>query len=81
MNNECASKFSSNAFLPVITLICIINSLSSKKSKLGMKKRMVKLSRELEESNEKEVIINQERDPLFVANVGDYSTITRRKLP
>lgn len=41
-----------------------------------LKKTMENLTRELETS-QKSAHIDEDKDPLFVANVGDYSSITR----
>lgn len=46
-------------------------------SKANLKKTMENLTKELEQSSQKLVKSNEETDPLFVANVGDYSSITR----
>ena len=46
-------------------------------SRANLKKTMADLTKELEESSQKCRKSNEETDLLFVANVGDYSSITR----
>lgn len=68
-----------NPFLPKITMVGISTEESGQMSKASLKKTMEDLTRELEkteladvsggDSNEYKV---DYRDPLFVANVGDY---------
>lgn len=45
-------------------------------NKANLKKTMEDLTKELEQTSE-ENMFSDERDPLFVANVGDYSRITK----
>ncbi|EHA8588673.1 putative Alpha-mannosidase 2 [Cocos nucifera] len=46
-------------------------------SRASLKKTMEDLTKELEQASQKSTELNEDKDPLFVANVGDYSTITR----
>jgi hypothetical protein len=45
-------------------------------SRANLKKTMDDLTKELEQTGEK-ATFSDEKDPLFVANVGDYSRITK----
>ncbi|KAL6541558.1 hypothetical protein OROGR_011044 [Orobanche gracilis] len=70
----------SSPFLPKITMVGISTGEPGKMSKAALKKTMDDLTKELEEVEQ----VNQtdstnlvdERDPLFVANVGDYVSNT-----
>ncbi|KAK1663368.1 hypothetical protein QYE76_051527 [Lolium multiflorum] len=65
-----------NPLLPKITMVGISMSEGGQMSKANLKKTMDDLTKELEQAGEKPVS-NVEKDPLFVANVGDYSRITK----
>lgn len=67
----------SNVLLPKITMVGISTGEAGQMNKAAMKKTMDDLTRELEESDQGSVSSSNEykyddRDPLFVANVGDY---------
>ncbi|KAK3159675.1 hypothetical protein QOZ80_1BG0049680 [Eleusine coracana subsp. coracana] len=64
-----------NPLLPKITMVGI-SSEGAQMSKASLKKTMDDLTKELEQTSEK-VTFSEEKDPLFVANVGDYSRITK----
>ncbi|MQL95999.1 hypothetical protein Taro_028671 [Colocasia esculenta] len=66
-----------NPLLPKITMVGISTSEGGQVSKASLKKTMEDLTRELEQSNQGASKLNEDKDPLFVANVGDYSSITR----
>ncbi|KAM0902463.1 hypothetical protein ACQ4PT_019285 [Festuca glaucescens] len=72
MNNDLQP----NPLLPKITMVGISMSEGGQMSKANLKKTMDDLTKELEQAGEKPVS-NDEKDPLFVANVGDYSRITK----
>ncbi|XP_017237293.1 uncharacterized protein LOC108210488 [Daucus carota subsp. sativus] len=67
----------SNVLLPKITMVGISTGEAGQMNKAAMKKTMDDLTRELEESDQGSVSSSNDykyddRDPLFVANVGDY---------
>lgn len=67
----------SSPFLPKITMVGISTGEAGQMSKATLKKTMDDLTRELEQTDQGNVGSNNEfkyedRDPLFVANVGDY---------
>jgi len=65
-----------NPLLPKITMVGISMGEGGQMSKANLKKTMEDLTRELEQTSEKNTF-GDEKDPLFVANVGDYSRITK----
>lgn len=67
----------SNPLLPKITMVGISMGEAGQVSRANLKKTMEDLTKELEQSSQKSLKTNEEIDPLFVANVGDYSSITR----
>ena len=72
-----ASAYMPNPLLPKITMVGISTGEGGRVSKASLKKTMEDLTRELEQSKERVSSLDEVKDPLFVANVGDYSTITR----
>jgi hypothetical protein len=70
------NDFQTNPLLPKITMVGISMSEGGQISKANLKKTMDDLTKELEQAGGKPVFSN-EKDPLFVANVGDYSRITK----
>jgi len=72
MNNDLQA----NPLLPKITMVGISMSEGGQMSKANLKKTMDDLTKELERAGERPVF-SDEKDPLFVANVGDYSRITK----
>ncbi|KAJ7969868.1 Tic22-like protein [Quillaja saponaria] len=80
LSRQCIKEdLQSNPFLPKITMVGISTRETGQMSKSSLKKTMEDLTKELEQteqgnaaggsSNEDKV---EDRDPLFVANVGDY---------
>ncbi|KAJ0043445.1 hypothetical protein Pint_17555 [Pistacia integerrima] len=77
---ECTKQnLQPNPFLPKITMVGISTGETGQMSKASLKKTMENLTRELEQTdqgNATSVSSNElkmeDRDPLFVANVGDY---------
>lgn len=77
-----------NPFLPKVTMVGLSTEEAGQMSKASLKKTMEDLTRELEKteldnvngcgSSECKV---EDRDPLFVANVGDYYSSVARKGP
>ncbi|XP_076946866.1 uncharacterized protein LOC143618617 [Bidens hawaiensis] len=67
---------SPNPFLPRITMVGVATSEAGSMSKSTLKKTMDDLTKELENTDHgtmaSEYEYDDERDPLFVANVGDY---------
>lgn len=67
-----------NPFLPKITMVGISTGEVGQMSKANLKKTMEDLKRELEQTNQGKTsdsgyeLKHEQRDPLFVANVGDY---------
>uniref|UniRef100_A0ACD5VC47 Uncharacterized protein n=1 Tax=Avena sativa TaxID=4498 RepID=A0ACD5VC47_AVESA len=72
MNNDLQA----NPLLPKITMVGISMSEGGQMSKANLKKTMDDLTKELEQAGER-TVSNDQKDPLFVANVGDYSRITK----
>ncbi|XP_062189391.1 uncharacterized protein LOC133892556 [Phragmites australis] len=72
MNNDLQA----NPLLPKITMVGISTGEGGQMSKANLKKTMEDLTKELEQTGEKNTF-NEQKDPLFVANVGDYSRITK----
>nr|XP_010925830.1 uncharacterized protein LOC105048266 [Elaeis guineensis] len=66
-----------NPLLPKITMVGISMGDGGQVSRASLKKTMEDLTKELEQASQKSTELNEDKDPLFVANVGDYSTITR----
>ncbi|KAL5744708.1 hypothetical protein ACOSQ2_027824 [Xanthoceras sorbifolium] len=78
---DTKQNFEQNPFLPKITMVGISTGDAGQMSKASLKKTMEKLTKELEQtdqgnstsssssSNELKI---EDRDPLFVANVGEY---------
>ncbi|XP_078174714.1 tic22-like family protein isoform X2 [Carex rostrata] len=82
--NDHSSKgeMMQNPLLPKITMVGIsVGEGSTKMSKANIKKKVDNLTKELEQSNHQLEKSTEEKDPLFVANVGDYSPITRFSSP
>ncbi|KAJ6332357.1 hypothetical protein OIU76_010691 [Salix suchowensis] len=82
LSNDCLKRKSeSNPFLPKVTMVGVSTGGAGQLSKSSLKKTMEDLTKELEQTDEandsaisnssSEFKIN-DRDPLFVANVGDY---------
>lgn len=66
-----------NPFLPKITMVGVATGEAGPMSKATLKKTMDDLTKELENTDDgnngfSESKYDNERDPLFVANVGDY---------
>ncbi|KAE7997597.1 hypothetical protein FH972_002216 [Carpinus fangiana] len=68
-----------NLFLPKITMVGISTGEAGQMSKASLKKTMEDLTKELEQTEQGNAIVSnineikiEDRDPLFVANVGDY---------
>jgi hypothetical protein len=71
-----------NPLLPKITMVGIsVGEGSAQMSKANIKKTMDNLTKELEQSSHQLEKPTEEKDPLFVANVGDYSRITKISSP
>ncbi|WCJ36736.1 Tic22-like family protein [Euphorbia peplus] len=77
-SSVCAKqKLEPSPFLPKITMVGISTGDSGQMSKASLKKTMEDLTRELEQADREDAPNDEElefddRDPLFVANVGDY---------
>lgn len=77
---ECTKQNSQpNPFLPKITMVGISTGESGQMSKSNLKKTMENLTKELEQTDQENAtgggsneFRGEDRDPLFVANVGDY---------
>jgi hypothetical protein len=80
--HECHREVIHNPLLPKITMVGIsVGEGSAQMSKANIKKTMENLTKELEQSSHQLEKSTEERDPLFVANVGDYSRITKISPP
>ncbi|KAL9344170.1 hypothetical protein Peur_064601 [Populus x canadensis] len=82
LSKDCLKwKSESNPFLPKVTMVGVSTGDAGQLSKSSLKKTMEDLTKELEQTDEandsfisnnsSEFKVN-DRDPLFVANVGDY---------
>lgn len=80
LSRECVKEsLQPNPFLPKITMVGISTGEANQMSKANLKKTMEDLTKELEQTEQgnasgdrsKELNV-EDRDPLFVANVGDY---------
>ncbi|XP_044504487.1 uncharacterized protein LOC123224826 [Mangifera indica] len=77
---ECTKQnLQPNPFLPKITMVGISTGEAGQMSKSSLKKTMDNLTRELEQTDQGNATTGssnelkmEDRDPLFVANVGDY---------
>ncbi|KAK8957494.1 hypothetical protein KSP39_PZI001506 [Platanthera zijinensis] len=69
-----------NPLLPKITMVGFSMGEGSQMSRASMKKTMEELTKELELVNQASAPSGDDKDPLFVANVGDYSSVTRINL-
>eukprot|EP01018_Ginkgo_biloba_P004719 Gb_18880 [translate_table: standard] len=58
--------------MPIITMVGISQSDPYRVNKASMKKTMEALTREIEERNQRKNEFDEDKDPLFVANVGDF---------
>ncbi|XP_010060277.2 uncharacterized protein LOC104448180 isoform X1 [Eucalyptus grandis] len=70
-------KLQPNPFLPKITMVGISMGEAGQANKATLKKTMEDLTRELEQTDHGNAAgniadVSEDRDPLFVANVGDY---------
>ncbi|KAK2653998.1 hypothetical protein Ddye_013854 [Dipteronia dyeriana] len=80
-STECTNQsLRQNPFLPKITMVGISTGDVGQMSKASLKKTMENLTKELEQSDQanatnsssSDELKTEDRDPLFVANVGDY---------
>ncbi|KAK0595636.1 hypothetical protein LWI29_008547 [Acer saccharum] len=80
-STECTNQsLRQNPFLPKITMVGISTGDVGQMSKASLKKTMENLTKELEQSDQANATNSsssdelkiEDRDPLFVANVGDY---------
>ncbi|PKA64728.1 hypothetical protein AXF42_Ash020352 [Apostasia shenzhenica] len=67
----------SNPLLPKITMVGISMGEGGHSNRASVKKTMEDLTKELEQANQTSGGPSKDKDPLFVANVGGYSSITR----
>ncbi|XP_008797550.2 uncharacterized protein LOC103712700 [Phoenix dactylifera] len=77
MDGDGINEIPLNPLLPKITMVGISVGDGGQMSRASLKKTMEDLTKELEQASQKPTELNEDKDPLFVANVGDYSTITR----
>lgn len=79
-STECTKQnLQPNPFLPKVTMVGISTGEAGQMSKANLKKTMENLTKELEQTDQENATssgcngyIIEDRDPLFVANVGDY---------
>lgn len=77
---ECTKQnLQPNPFLPKVTMVGVSTGEAGQMSKANLKKTMENLTKELEQTDQENATgsgsseyIIEDRDPLFVANVGDY---------
>nr|GMC67127.1 Tic22-like family protein isoform 2 [Ipomoea batatas] len=75
-----------SAFLPKITMVGVSMGVPGQMNKSTLKKTMEDLTKELERNdqrnlagNSNDTLICEERDPLFLANIGDHLKTVQRK--
>lgn len=75
-----------SAFLPKITMVGVSMGVAGPMNKATVKKTMEDLTKELERNdqrnlagNSNDILICEERDPLFLANIGDHLKTVQRK--
>ncbi|XAR71687.1 hypothetical protein NMG60_11018072 [Bertholletia excelsa] len=75
-DKHLTQELQASPFLPKITMVGISMGDAGQMSKANLKKTMDDLTRELEQADQENTSGNEfscdDRDPLFVANVGDY---------
>ncbi|KAG0491868.1 hypothetical protein HPP92_004927 [Vanilla planifolia] len=72
-----SSQTSPNPLMPKITMVGISVVDGSQVNEASLKKTMEDLSKSLEQESIPSGSPGKDKDPLFVANLGDYSSITR----
>lgn len=77
VNKHAINGIPPNPLLPKITMVGMAMGEGGQVNKASLKKTMEDLTKELEQSGHSSTKLNEDKDPLFVANVGDYSSITR----
>ncbi|XP_020088762.1 uncharacterized protein LOC109710520 [Ananas comosus] len=77
VNKHAINGIPLNPLLPKITMVGMAMGEGGQVNKASLKKTMEDLTKELEQSGHSSTKLNEDKDPLFVANVGDYSSITR----
>ncbi|KAF6157579.1 hypothetical protein GIB67_037152 [Kingdonia uniflora] len=80
---ECIKQLSLSPLLPKITMVGISTGDPGQMSRAGLKKTMEDLTQQLEQTGQSSESssdeLRKDRDPLFVANVGDYRpSMTKR---
>lgn len=76
-NDDFIEQPLGNPLLPKITMVGISMGEGSQVNRANLKKTMEDMTEELKYVSQKSSKPNEANDPLFVANVGDYSSITR----
>ncbi|KAK1281665.1 hypothetical protein QJS10_CPB22g00007 [Acorus calamus] len=76
---DCIYQLHANPLLPKITMVGISTGEAGQMSRASFKKTMEELTKELEQTSQRQMS-SAENDPLFIANVGDYSNITRASM-
>ncbi|PKU85923.1 uncharacterized protein LOC110091911 [Dendrobium catenatum] len=71
------NKVPPNPLLPKITMVGVSMGEGGQMNRANLKKTMEDLTKELEQASQASGNSSKDKDPLFVANVGDYSSITR----
>lgn len=75
-----ANQVRPNPLLPKITMVGFSMGEGSQMSRGSLKKTMEELTKELELTSQSSAPHGEDKDPLFVANVGDYSAVGRVNL-
>lgn len=76
-DGECITQLPPNPLLPKITMVGISTGEGGQMSRANLKKTMEDLTKDLDQTGQGFTQQNKEKDPLFVANVGDYSGIMK----
>lgn len=69
-----------NPLLPKITMVGISTGEGGQVSRASLKKTIEDLTKELEQTGQRHSHQNKDKDPLFVANVGDFSGMSKTNL-
>eukprot|EP00268_Persea_americana_P006485 TRINITY_DN12340_c0_g1_i1.p1 TRINITY_DN12340_c0_g1~~TRINITY_DN12340_c0_g1_i1.p1 ORF type:complete len:558 (-),score=114.46 TRINITY_DN12340_c0_g1_i1:420-2093(-) len=76
-DGEFVSQLPPNPLLPKITMVGISTGEGGQVSRASLKKTIEDLTKDLEQTGQRQTQQSKDKDPLFVANVGDFSGMTK----
>ncbi|KAG0486518.1 hypothetical protein HPP92_008613 [Vanilla planifolia] len=79
-SDDNSNQIPPNPLLPKITMVGISMGDGSHINEASLKKTMEDLTKDLKQEKQKSTSPNKDKDPLFVANVGDFSSIARMNI-